>query len=161
MATWITSPFESTESNNLVLVSVRTDVDKFRKNPKFEYRIEVSWTYTGDSKGMPDLDTAQQMEQVQEALDKTFTKDPVAVMTDIYTGDNVREYVFYTLSLHIFQRKFNEALSSFPTLPLSFNAEEDSKWEQYADLLATVKAIDANSGDFDDDGDDLDPADEE
>ena len=31
MATWLTSPFESNESGNLVMGTIRRDVDKFRK----------------------------------------------------------------------------------------------------------------------------------
>ena len=54
MATWLTSPFESNESGNLVMGTIRRDVDKFRKDPKFKYRIEVSWSYQPDAKGMPD-----------------------------------------------------------------------------------------------------------
>ena len=52
MATWLTSPFESNESGNLVMGTIRRDVDKFRKDPKFKYRIEVSWScllYTSDA----------------------------------------------------------------------------------------------------------------
>ena len=74
-----------------------------------------------------------------------FKADPIAVLTGIYTGDGQRSMVFYTLSLHIFQRKFNEALALFPTLPLTFNAEEDERWEEYAEMLQQVKKADAEN----------------
>ena len=145
MATGLTSPFESNESGNLVMGTIRRDVDKFRKDPKFKYRIEVSWSYQPDAKGMPDEATSEQMEEVENALSEVFTKDPVAVLTGIYTGEGVRDWEFYTLSLHIFQRKFNEALAPFPSLPLSFYATEDPTWEEYTQLLSAAEAADSDA----------------
>lgn len=147
MATWITSPFESNESANLVMCTVRTDVARFRSNPRFIYRIDISWPYTPDAKGMPDEATSELMAQVQEAIEATFAKDPVAVLTGIYTGEGARDLVVYTLSLHIFQRKLNEALAPFPMLPLTFSAEEDPDWEEYTRMYEAVKAADTLSDD--------------
>ena len=87
--------------------TVRTDVAKFRSNPKFIYRIDISWPYTPDAKGMPDETQSELMEQVQDALESAFAKDPVAVLTGVYTGEGARDLVIYTLSPHIFQRKLN------------------------------------------------------
>ena len=70
------------------------------------------------------------MEQVQEALQKEFRKDPVAVLTGIYTGDGRRDWIFYTLSTHIFGRKLNETLAPFPLLPLTVYCENDPGWEE-------------------------------
>ena len=56
------------------------------------------------------------MEKVQDALTDAFYKDPIAVLTGIYTGDGERNWVFYTLSTNIFGRKLNEALQSFELL---------------------------------------------
>ena len=85
---WLTYPSESTGSGRTIIVTTRTDIDKFRANPRFRYS----------------------------------------------TGDGLREWGFYTLSLHIFQRKLNEALAPFPLLPLQFDAEEDPEWESYTSV---------------------------
>lgn len=74
------------------------------------------------------------MEEVTDVLQDCFDRDPVAVLTGIYTGDGQRNWVFYTRSLHIFQRKFNEALAPFPALPLEFEAEEDPDWQEYREM---------------------------
>ena len=88
---------------------------------------------------MPDLATSKQMEEVTERLQDVFTKDPVAVMTGIFTGDGIREWVFYTLSTNIFGRKLNESLSDLPVLPLEITCENDSAWEAY-DEMAEAEA---------------------
>lgn len=141
MATWLTTPLESaSEGGNLIFATVRKEVKAFRSNPRYKYRIEVGWRYEPDSKGMPSEDVSELMEAVSEKLEAVFHKDPVAVLTGIYTGDGVRDLVFYTLSLHIFQRKFNEALAEFPALPLEFTADEDPDWDEYSQILALAEA---------------------
>ena len=131
---WWTAPAES-EDGHLIMVTGRRDVSRFRSNPRFNIRIEVTWRYdSADASGMPDTETSQLMEQVQEALQKEFQKDPVAVLTGIYTGDGKRDWVFYSLSTHIFGRKLNEVLAPFPLLPISIYCENDTGWEEYDEM---------------------------
>lgn len=132
---WWTAPAESEETGRDILVTGRTDVEKFRSNPRFNIRVEVTWRY--DSKtpaGMPTDEEAEEMELVQEALQKEFRRDPVAVLTGIFTGDGKRDWIFYTLSTHIFGRKLNEALAPFRLLPITVYCENDPGWEAYDEM---------------------------
>ena len=130
---WWTSPTES-ENGRLIMVTGRRDVDKFRNNSWFNIRVEISWKYDGDASGMPNYETSTLMEQVQEALEAEFKKDPIAILTGIYTGDNERNWVFYTLSTHIFGRKLNEALVNFELLPITIYCENDPDWNEYQEM---------------------------
>ncbi|MBD5270644.1 MAG: DUF695 domain-containing protein [Bacteroides sp.] len=131
---WWTAPAES-EDGHLIMVTGRRDVARFRSNPRFSIRVEVSWKYdTDDPSGMPDTETSRLMEEVQEALQTTFRKDPVAVLTGIFTGDGRRDWVFYTTSTHIFGRKLNESLAHLPLLPLEVYCENDPAWEAYDEM---------------------------
>ncbi len=132
---WWTCPTES-ETGKLIMVTGRRDVDKFRNNKKFGIRVEVTWNYrtTSDDSGMPTLEESQMMEHVTDLLFATFDKDPIAVMTGIYTGDGRRDWIFYTLSTNIFGRKLNEALSVLPLLPISIYCENDPIWAEYDEM---------------------------
>lgn len=130
---WWTAPADS-DNGHLIMVTGRRDVAAFRSNPKFNIRVTVTWPYKGDSSGMPLLADAELMQQVTELLQRCFDKDPVAVMTGIYTGDNQRDWVFYSLSLHIFGRKLNETLAPLPLLPISISAESDPDWAEYQEM---------------------------
>ncbi len=130
---WWTAPAEA-DNGRLIMVSGRTDVEKFRSNPRFNIRVEVAWPYEGDASGMPGDELSRLMEQVQNALQEAFRKDPVAVLTGVFTGDNERTWVFYTLSTHIFGRKLNEALADLPLLPLKISAENDPEWLAYDEM---------------------------
>lgn len=138
---WWTAPAQA-EDGRLIMVTGRKDVERFRSNPRFSIRVEVTWPYDGDSDGMPDKSTSEQMEKAQEALESVFAKDPVAVLTGIYTGAGERNWVFYTLSTNIFGRKLNEALADFPVLPLKIYAENDPEWNEYAEMSETEIKMD-------------------
>lgn len=138
---WWTAPTQS-ESDRLIMVTGRRDVSKFRENPKFSIRVEVTWKYAGDDAGMPDFETSSLMEKVQEALETSFRKDPVAVLTGIFTGDDERNWIFYTLSTHIFGRKINEALADFPMLPIEIYCENDPDWHEYDEMCEAEIKID-------------------
>lgn len=138
---WWTAPAEA-EDGRLIMVTGRKDVDRFRSNPRYSIRVEVTWTYDPLPDGMPEKATSEQMENVQEILEKTFTKDPVAVLTGIYTGAGERNWVFYTTSTNIFGRKLNEALASLPVLPLTIYTENDPQWEEYAEMSETEIKMD-------------------
>ena len=118
---WWTAPAE-TDDGRLIMVTGRADVARFRKNPKFSIRIEIEWPY----------DTAPG--EATDRLNAILDRDPVAVMTGIFTGAGTRTWVFYTLSTHIFQNKLNEALADLPTLPLHIIAENDPRWEAYDEM---------------------------
>ena len=130
---WWTAPAES-DNGNLILVTGRRGMDNVIATGMYRYRVEVTWRYEGDGKALPLYADSKVMEEVTDCLNDCFDRDPVAVLTGIYTGDNQRNWVFYTRSLHIFQRKFNEALAQFPTLPLDFEAEEDPDWQEYREM---------------------------
>ena len=130
---WWTAPTES-ESGRLIMVTGRKDIDNFRSNERFKIRIEVTWKYEGDENGMPDTATSQLMEEAQNALQNEFHKDPVAVLTGIFTGDDQRDWIFYATSTHIFGKKINKALADFPQLPISIYAKNDPEWQEYDEM---------------------------
>ena len=135
MADYWTAPAEA-DDGNLILVTGRRDITKFRKNPRFSIRIEVSWVYDPDRRGMPEIDgpVADILEKADKGFEEVLKADPIAVLTGIFTGDGERTWVFYTTSTHIFQKKLNDALASLPLLPLTITAENDPDWQAYDEM---------------------------
>lgn len=130
---WWTAPTES-ENGRLVMVTGRRDMEQVIASGKYTDRVEVTWRYDGGSEGMPDTPTSTLMEAVTDSLQQTFKKDPVAIMTGIYTGDNERNWVFYVKNMHIFGHRFNQALEQFELLPIELYAEKDPLWGEYLEM---------------------------
>jgi len=130
---WWTSPLES-ENGRIIMVTGRADVRKFRDNPKFSIRVDITLPYDSKPDGMPTDAAAITLETVLENIRAELDKDPVAILTGIYTGDGERNMVFYTLSTNIFNKKLNSALAALPLLPLQITAENDPTWAEYTEM---------------------------
>lgn len=138
---WLTVPTESIDGNHIIFVTGRSDVEKFRNNPKFSIRVDVTFSYKGQENpfnGMPNNEISLILKDITDNIVAAFTKDPIAVLTGIYTGDSERNWTFYTPSTHIFQRKFNEALAGFPLFPITISAENDPEWEEYKEMMSVL-----------------------
>lgn len=133
MSEWWTSPLED-DNGNRIMVTGRADVDKFRSNPRFKIRVQVSLPYDADPDGMPTEEAASMLETIVDNFQAVLKADPVAVITGIYTGAGTRDMVFYTTSTFIFNKKLNEALKDLPLLPLTITAENDPDWEEYDEM---------------------------
>ncbi|KKB49955.1 MULTISPECIES: DUF695 domain-containing protein [Parabacteroides] len=130
---WFTALSED-ESGNLVAVSGRDELTEFVQSGKFKERVEITWKYEGDEKGMPSEELAEQMENVQETLKKAMEKDKLSILTGVYTGGGEKVWVFYTRTVRVFGERLNEALASFELLPISIYTEVDPEWEEYLDM---------------------------
>lgn len=138
---WWTAPAEG-ENGELILVTGRRDIENVIETGLFNDRAEVTWKYEQDKNGMPDYKTSSLMEEVQDALEDAFDKDPVAVLTGVYTGAGERNWIFYTRSVNIFGKKLNEALASFELLPISIYVEKDAEWNEYREMQLNEVAAD-------------------
>lgn len=138
---WWTAPAEG-ENGELILVTGRRDIENVIETGLFNDRAEVTWKYEQDKNGMPDYKTSSLMEEVQDALENAFDKDPVAVLTGVYTGAGERNWIFYTRSVNIFGKKLNEALASFELLPISIYVEKDAEWNEYREMQLNEVAAD-------------------
>ncbi len=86
---WFTALSEN-ESGQLVTVSGRDELTEFIQSGKFKERVEITWKYEGDDKGMPSEALAEKMEEVQEVLRKAMEKDKLSILTGVYTGGGER-----------------------------------------------------------------------
>lgn len=131
---WFTA-LSQNEEGQIITISGRDELDEFIQTGKYKERVEITWKYDGDEKGMPSESEGELMESVEETLRKAMEKkDKLAIMTSIYTGGNEKVWVFYTRTVRVFGERLNEALSSFELLPISIYTEVDNDWEEYKDM---------------------------
>lgn len=119
----------------MIFITGREELSDFVKSGKFKERVEITWSYPADEKGMPDEETANRMEEVELALRKRMEKDKLAILTGVYTGGGEKVWVFYTRTVRVFGEYLNEALEPFELLPIEIYSEVDPEWEEYLDML--------------------------
>lgn len=131
---WFTAIAESDEGNDTIFVSGRCGIDEFRLSGKFKERVEVTWRYEADSKGMPNEATAMLMEEVINSLRRAVEKNKLAILTGVYTGAGERNMIFYARNAPAFGVALNEALMQYELLPLTIYVEKDTDWCEYAEM---------------------------
>lgn len=131
---WFTA-LSDNEDGTFTFISGRTGIEAFVDSHKFPQRIEVTWTYSADEKGLPVNDQeAEQMEEVGDLLRQKMEKDKLAILTGVYTGQGQRIHVFIARNVEAFGRRLNEALADFPQLPLSLYVEHDPDNQEYHEM---------------------------
>ncbi len=131
---WFTALSEN-EEGQLVTVAGRLELGEFVQSGKFKERVEITWKYEGDDKGMPTDELAEKMEAVQETLRKAMEKDKLSILTGVYTGGCEKIWIYYTRTTRVFGERLNESLASFELLPISIYTEIDPEWDEYLDML--------------------------
>ncbi len=147
---WFSAIAEAEESDRLIIVSGRTEIEPFIQSGKFKERVEITWKYEPDSKGMPQEVTAKLMEEAQAALQRAMEKNKLAIFTGVYTGNGERTWIFYTRNIPAFGETLNEALAPFETLPLTIYTEKDPEWNEYREMceLKGQEGADEDEEDF-------------
>ncbi len=136
---WFTVP-ATDDNGNTVIVTGRTDVQKFRSKERNNIRVEVSMPYTpGGELGFPDDETAGLLEKITDSFSMLLKGKNTAILTGIYTGAGRRDWVFYTFNTDIFNGFLNRALAPFPELPLEIHAENDPEWAEYDEMRAITE----------------------
>lgn len=130
---WFTALSEN-EKGDLITIYGREELEEFVTSGKFKERVEVTWKYTPDTKGLPSDNEAELMENVEIALRKVMEKDKLAILSSVYSGGGERIWVFYTRTSRVFGEKLNDALKDFELLPISLYVEIDPEWEEYKDM---------------------------
>lgn len=56
---WFSAIAEAENSDRMIVVSGRTEIEPFIQSGKFKERVEITWKYEADSKGMPNETTGK------------------------------------------------------------------------------------------------------
>ncbi len=132
---WFTALSEN-EDGSFTFISGRSGIDDFIASGKLKERLEVTWKYTSDNKGLPANDReAELMEEVEEKLRRAMEKDKLAILTGIYTGQGSRQWIWICRNTPAFGERLNDTLQGYPKLPISIYAEQDPENREYRELL--------------------------
>lgn len=132
---WFTALSEN-EDGSYTFISGRSGIDAFIASGKLKERLEVTWEYKPDDKGLPaDDHEAELMEEVEEKLRHAMEKDKLAILTGIYTGQGSRQWVYICRNTKAFGERLNDTLQGYPQLPIHIYAEQDPENREYKELL--------------------------
>ncbi|CDG84364.1 DUF695 domain-containing protein [Janthinobacterium agaricidamnosum] len=100
-------------------------------------RIILAWKYQAEN-GMPSPAERERMEALEEILEPVVEEEGFATLALVSTGENLREWVYYTASGEEFFNRLNQALAIHPRFPIEIHSAPDPAWTTYERLRASV-----------------------
>ena len=88
---------------------------------------------------MPDADVREWMDSTEDALRSAVEEDEFASLVLVSTGENLREWTYYTRSGDGFMVRLNEALGGRPKVPVDIHIGEDSQWTMFYEFRCRVR----------------------
>jgi hypothetical protein len=79
------------------------------------------------------------MDKLEDLLRPTVDKDRSATLVLVSTGENLREWTYYTKSESAFLSRLNEALKGQPSFPIEIHAAPDPSWSTYEQFRKGLK----------------------
>ena len=104
-------------------------------NPAFEleslpWRVILAWKYESEN-GQPVTEVHQQMNLLEDLLEPICDQGKFATLALASTGENLREWTYYTRSDDEFVDRLNMALYGEPVFPFEIHTANDPTWSMY------------------------------
>lgn len=111
-----------------------SDFDKSKQSE----RITLIWRYTGTN-GMPIQAEREQMDDFEDHLDALMQSDKtIASLAFVSTGDDVRQWVYYTCSTDEFKKLLEKAQLEFPLIQIELDSISDPTWAHHEQFRRQV-----------------------
>jgi hypothetical protein len=101
-------------------------------------RVSFAWYYESTD-GMPSLAERKLMDQFEDLLGPQVEVPSLSILAMVSTGENLREWTYYTKSRQEFMAKVNDALRDVPRFPVEISLKKDPKWAAYDRFRKGVK----------------------
>jgi hypothetical protein len=101
-------------------------------------RIIIVWKYRSES-GQPMSQDHQRMNQLEDMLESVLKEEGLATLALVSTGEDLREWTYYTKSETEFMARLNYALARIPAFPIEIHATSDPNWDMYERFKAGLK----------------------
>lgn len=115
----------------------RPQLQKFIATEKYLTRLTICWNYKSDNSVLlPNDDDMKLMEDVENCLVDIFEDDLQCILAFVYTGQNKKEWHWYSSDIAETGKRLNLALSEFDVLPLTLTSTHEPEWDEYNLVLA-------------------------
>jgi len=124
------------------ILRFRPNLQAFIATGQYNKHFIITWPYESDNTSlMPDEEELDLMTAVEDALVDIFENDVQCVLAFVYTGQNQKDWHWYSKDITETGNRLNTALSDFEVLPIELASEDDPDWAEYNAVLAG--AVDA------------------
>lgn len=117
-----------------LMIRAMANMPAAKVRSQYPVQVRVFWTYPHDGSGMPDEDTAGQMDELLDSVDASLEQDAWAMEVAAITGAGAKEWRFYAREGQEFAELFSASLAGKPRYPLELQAYDDPDWDGLGEL---------------------------
>ena len=144
--TWATATSTHNENGRVIIFRFAKELHpRFNRGSQPD-RIIIVWRYESGT-GQPVSDEHQQMNLLEDKLSPALD-DEFATLALVSTGENLREWIYYTSSENEFMARLNRALAG-TSFPIEIHTASDPTWENYEAFKKNLRmpAVDEGTSD--------------
>ena len=134
---WATAISKNKSKETAIVYRYVKEFEKGFVRAQQPVRIIVTWKYFGE-KGMPSVGERQRMDELEDAL-IPLQENGFSKLALVSTGDNLKEWTYYSQVEEGFLNRLNLALRSKPAFPIEINISRDPTWRTYDQFASGVK----------------------
>jgi len=125
-----------TEQGKPVIYSFENYLPEANTIEDFPTLVVIKWEYDGSkNNGMPTKAAQELIYKLEDALN-SISDDEGSFRAYARTGNNLREFVYYTIDQPAFLHLFNQAVVNHPRYPIEITFYQDPNWTDYKKLMA-------------------------
>ena len=108
-----------------------------RQQRELPYQMTITWDYDSDT-GMPSATELARMYEMEDLIKPEVERQGMARWAYTATGENWREWVFYTSSDQAFVERVRKKLSQGETYPIELTAQREPGWDTYRAVRSNI-----------------------
>ena len=137
---WATAISTNEHNNRKIIFRYAKQLSETFDRNSQPIRIIIAWEYISEW-GQPNPEDHQRMNLLEDALKSVFNGDISVTLALVSTGEDLREWIYYTKSENEFMLLLNDALGEMPAFPIEIHVASDPTWETYERFKAGVKEV--------------------
>jgi hypothetical protein len=127
---WATATSTHTTNGRVIIFRYVKEFRPGFQKSSLPDRVILVWRYESQS-GLPATSEREAMDRMEEALAPAIDKPGFATLALVSTGENLREWTFYTKSEQEFVQALNAVFAKPPRFPIEIHAAPDPMWSTY------------------------------
>jgi Family of unknown function (DUF695) len=136
--TWATAVSKNAAGNRAIIFRFKKDFAAGFDRLSQPDCVILVWKYRSD-RGMPPKEERVSMDAMEDLLQPLEESNGFATLAIVSTGEDLREWTYYTASESDFIKRMNQLLAGNPRFPIEIHSGPDPTWQSYETFRKTVR----------------------
>ena len=135
---WATAISTQAKTDRKIIFRYIKEFQPSFQRANYPERVIITWRYESES-GMPSVPERMRMERLEDLLAPVVEEAGLAALVLVSTGENLREWIYYTQSEEKFFQALNRTLATERRFPIEIHTAIDANWKTYEEFRKGVR----------------------